>query len=105
MGTQVTDNPAELRFEITVDDELAGYVDYREHEGEYALPHTRILPKFEGKGVGSELIVETMRTIGERGGTVLPYCPFVPKVIRDHPELLALVPASERETFGLPREP
>jgi hypothetical protein len=32
---------------------------------------------------------------------VLPYCPFVPKVIRDHPEFLELVPADRRADFDL----
>ena len=84
-----------------VDDELAGWVDYREHDDEYALPHTRVLPQFGGRGVGSALVVGALRTIGERGGTVLPYCPFVPKVMRDHPELIDLVPADRRAEFGL----
>ncbi|WP_375000039.1 GNAT family N-acetyltransferase [Aeromicrobium sp. CTD01-1L150] len=101
MGTTVTDNPDASRFEITVDDTVAGWVDYREHEGEYALPHTRVLPEFEGRGIGSELIVQTLRTIAERQGSVLPFCPFIPKVLHDNPELIDLVPADQRETFGL----
>ncbi|TXL62723.1 GNAT family N-acetyltransferase [Aeromicrobium terrae] len=101
MGNTVTDNDAASRFEITVDGELAGYLDYREHQGEYALPHTRVLTQFEGRGIGSELVVSALETIRERGGTVLPYCPFVPKVMRDHPELIDLVPEDERGTFGL----
>ena len=95
------DVPEASRFEIRVDDELAGLVDYREHDDEYALPHTRVLPQFGGRGVGSALVVGALRTIGERGGTVLPYCPFVPKVMRDHPELIDLVPADRRAEFGL----
>ena len=101
MSTAIHDNPAESRFEITVDDELAGYVDYREHEGEYALPHTRVLTQFEGRGIGSQLVVGALEQIRERKGTVLPYCPFVPKVIRDHPEFTELVPADRRAEFDL----
>lgn len=101
MTTTVQDNPTEHRFEITIDDELAGYVDYRKHGDEYALPHTRVLPQFEGRGVGGQLIVGALTEIAERGGTVLPYCPFVPKVIRDNPEFLALVPEDQRATFEL----
>lgn len=101
MTTVVTDNPRSHRFEITVDDELAGYVDYRADGSEYALPHTRVLPAFEGRGIGSELIVGALEQIRERGGSVLPYCPFVPKVIRDHPELTDLVPEDRRAEFGL----
>lgn len=101
MTTTVHDNAPESRFEITVDGRLAGYVDYRRDGDEYALPHTRVLPEFGGRGVGSQLIAGTLDEIASRGGTVLPYCPFVPKVIRDHPEYLALVPEDQRSTFEL----
>lgn len=101
MTTTVQDNQAESRFEITIDDDLAGYVDYRKHGDEYALPHTRVLPQYEGHGVGGQLIVGALTEIAARGGTVLPYCPFVPKVIRDNPRFLELVPSDQRETFDL----
>ncbi|MFI5425779.1 GNAT family N-acetyltransferase [Aeromicrobium sp. UC242_57] len=60
-----------------------------------------MFPQFEGRGVGSELIVGTLTEIAARGGTVLPFCPFVPKVIRDHPEFLELVEVEQRPTFDL----
>lgn len=101
MSHDIQDVPEASRFEIRIDDDLAGWVDYREHDGEYALPHTRVLPQFGGRGVGSALVVGSLRAIGERGGRVLPYCPFVPKVMRDHPELIDLVPADRRAEFGL----
>lgn len=101
MTTTVQDNPAGSRFEISVDGELAGFVDYRKNGDEYALPHTRIYTQFEGRGLGSELVGAALTEIEERGGTVLPYCPFVPKVIRDHPEFLHLVPEDQRAKFEL----
>ena len=101
MTTMVADNPASSRFEITVDGELAGFVDYRKDGDEYAIPHTRIYTQYEGRGLGSELVSEALNEIAARGGTVLPYCPFVPKVIRDHPEFVALVPEDKRDMFGL----
>lgn len=101
MTTTVQDNPGASRFEITIDGELAGFVDYRKDGNEYALPHTRVFTEFEGKGVGSELIRGALTEIASRGGTALPYCPFVPKVIRDNPEFLELVPENQRATFDL----
>ncbi|MEO6606552.1 MAG: GNAT family N-acetyltransferase [Aeromicrobium sp.] len=101
MTTTVQDAPERSRFEIEVDGELAGFVDYRKDGDEYALPHTRIYPQFEGHGLGGELVRGALVEIGQRGGTVLPYCPFVPKVIRDNPELTELVREEERAGFGL----
>jgi predicted GNAT family acetyltransferase len=101
MTTVVADNPSASRFEMTIDDELVGYLDYREERGAYAIPHTRIFPQFRHRGLGSELVVGFLEAVRERRGTVLPYCPFVPKVIREHPEFVDLVPEDERQTFGV----
>lgn len=101
MTTSVQDNAAETRFEITVDGDLAGYVDYEQDGDEYALPHTRVYPEFGGRGIGGQLISGALTEIASRGGSVLPYCPFVPKVIRDNPDFLALVPEDRRAEFGL----
>jgi predicted GNAT family acetyltransferase len=101
MTTTVADNPASSRFEITVDGELAGFLDYRKDGNEYALPHTRVFTQFEGRGIGHQLVTGALAEIAARGGTALPYCPFVPKVIRDNPEFLELVPKDQRDTFGL----
>ncbi len=98
----VTDNPTTSRFELSDDDgTLIGFLDYRRHGDEYALPHTKIDPRFEGHGHGGTLVVGVLTEIAERGGSVLPYCPFVPHVIRDHPQFLDLVPADRRAEFGL----
>ncbi len=101
MATTVQDAPERSRFEIEVDGELAGFIDYRKDGDEYALPHTRIYPQFGGRGLGGELVRGALEEIAERGGTVLPYCPFVPKVIRDNPELVKLVPEDQRASFGV----
>jgi predicted GNAT family acetyltransferase len=101
MTTTVADNPASSRFEITVDGDLAGFLDYRKDGDEYAIPHTRIYTQYEGHGLGTELVSSALAEIATRGGTVLPYCPFIPKVIRDHPEFIELVPKEQRDTFGL----
>ena len=101
MTNTVQDAPERSRFEIEVDGELAGFLDYRKDGDEYALPHTRIYPQFEGRGLGGELVRGALEEIAQRGGTVLPYCPFVPKVIRDNPEFTELVREEERAAFGL----
>ena len=101
MTTAVIDNPSASRFEITVDDELVGYLEYYEDGGEYAIPHTRIFPQFRHRGLGATLVVNSLEAIRDRDGRVLPYCSFVPKVMRSHPELADLVPEAQRTTFGV----
>lgn len=101
MTKNVVENVDNHRYEIYVDDELAGFVDYIDSGDALALPHTNVFPEFEGRGVGTDLIVGTLQAISERGRQVLPYCPFIPVVIKRHPEFVDLVPAGQRVQFGL----
>ncbi len=102
MSDHVVRNAPDLsRFEILVDGTLAGFVDYDLDDASYALLHTEVFPTYGGRGVGTSLIVETLKQIRELGGTALPYCMFIPRVIREHPDLVDLVPEQSRARFGL----
>jgi uncharacterized protein len=98
---EVRDNPDERRYEIHSDGRLAGYVIYGSRPKLIALVHTEILPEFEGKGLGSELVREALDDARSRGMGVLPFCPFANGWIERHPEYADLVPDCEREHFGL----
>jgi predicted GNAT family acetyltransferase len=97
----ITDNPDQHRYEIRVDDELAGFVQYRRRTGLIALIHTEIDPRFEGKGLASQLIAAVLEEARAAGIAVLPFCPFVNGYIERHRELVALVPEELRPEFGL----
>jgi predicted GNAT family acetyltransferase len=98
---QVVDVPERDRFEILVDDELAGFAEYRRRPGLLAFTHTEIDPAFEGKGLGSRLVRGALDAVRAEGLEVLPFCPFVNEYLVRHPELADLVPAEHRERFGL----
>ena len=51
----VTRNEREQHYEIHEGDELLGWIVYRESDGVVTMIHTDVEPKWEGKGVGSEL--------------------------------------------------
>jgi uncharacterized protein len=85
----VTDNPAELRYELYADDELAGEIRYRRLPGALALVHTEVDPKRHG--LGTELVQRALDDIRARGLRVVPVCPFVAAYIRRHPEYADLV--------------
>jgi predicted GNAT family acetyltransferase len=87
----VTDRPAELRYEIEVDGEVAGFLMYRVEPGVLDLVHTDVDPRFEGKGVGAALVQGALDDVRARGLKVRPYCPFVAAYIRRHPEYEGLV--------------
>jgi uncharacterized protein len=99
---EVRENLAQHRFEIWIDDELAGHTDYQGEGSELPFVHTEIDDRFGGRGLGSTLIRQALDAVRARGGQVLPYCPFVKGFIQKHPDYLDLVPPARRAGFGLP---
>ncbi|HEU4737942.1 MAG TPA: GNAT family N-acetyltransferase [Solirubrobacterales bacterium] len=97
----VADNPGEGRYEIRVDGELAGFSQYRLRPEALAFIHTEVDDRFEGQGLGGQLISFALDDVRSRGLAVLPFCPFVKGYIERHPEYLDLVPAEKRGDFGL----
>src|SRR5690606_27260703 len=55
VGVLVEDNPARRRFEILVDDALAGCTTYEQRPGAVVLVRTEVDPSFAGRGVGTAL--------------------------------------------------
>lgn len=101
MAVTTKDNPDEHRFEIFVDDELAGFTVYRARPGLRAFIHTEIDSAFEGQGLGGQLITAALDAARDAGEAVLPFCPFVNNFITKHSEYLELVPEDQRSRFGL----
>ncbi|MEU8170134.1 GNAT family N-acetyltransferase [Micromonospora sp. NPDC049004] len=91
MSTLVEDNPAKNRFEILVDDALAGFTAYVPRGEVLVFTHTEVDRAFQGKGVGGALIRGTLDQVRTRGGRVVPQCPFVAAFIDKHPEYADLV--------------
>jgi uncharacterized protein len=90
-GVEVADNPDRERFEITVDGQRAGFVQYLRRGGRLIFFHTEIDPAFEGRGLGSALAhgaLDAARTAGE---PVVPLCSFVHGWIDRHPDYADLV--------------
>ena len=89
---QVTDNPAESRFEARVDGELAGFAAYQLADDLIMFTHTEVDDAFEGQGVGGALArgaLDAVRADGTR--QVLPRCPFIRGWIERHPDYQDLV--------------
>src|SRR5262249_6892598 len=100
--TRVADEPDRSRFEVRDGDELAGFSEYHRRPGLIAFTHTEIDPRFEGRGLASELIRTALSEARAEGLAVLPFCPFVRSYIARHGEYLDLVPADRRAHFELP---
>jgi hypothetical protein len=95
----IADNPAESRFEVSVDGELAGLATYRDGHAGRAFTHTEVAADYEGLGLASQLIRYALDEARSTGRKVLPLCPFVRSFIGSHPSYRELVAQPER--FGL----
>jgi predicted GNAT family acetyltransferase len=98
---KVADNPGLHRYEVTVDDTVAGFAEYRQTDRAVAFTHTVIDPGFEGRGLGSVLAQGALDATRKGGRAVLPFCPFIRGYIQRHPAYLDLVPADRRKEFEL----
>ncbi|MEU8383124.1 GNAT family N-acetyltransferase [Streptosporangium sp. NPDC048865] len=89
---EVSDAPGASRFEILLDGEVAGFVEYRLRAGKIIFTHTEILPEHGGKGLGGRLVSAALDASRSAGRSVVPLCPFVARYIRRHPAYKDLVP-------------
>ncbi|MEV0430765.1 GNAT family N-acetyltransferase [Micromonospora sp. NPDC050495] len=91
MSFLVEENPAARRFEILVDDALAGFAAYQPRGEVLVFTRTEVDDRFQHMGVGAALIRGTLDQIRERGGRVVSRCSFMAAFIERHPEYADLV--------------
>ena len=91
MSATLANNPAESRFEIAVEGELAGYLAYHVGDGTIDLQHTVVIPSFRGQGLAGMLAERAFEDARAQGLKVIPSCPFVAGWVPDHPEVQDLL--------------
>ena len=84
----VRDNERDLRYELTRDGEVLGFINYTPDpgRGRVVLVHTEIDPAYEGQGLGGLLVKGALDDLRGRGVRAVPHCPFVREYLRQHPE-------------------
>src|ERR1700760_2686142 len=98
MSTEVRDSPEEARYEIRVDERLAGFAQYRLDDDTITIFHAEIDPEFRGRGFGDELAHDALDDVRRRGLVLVPRCPFIASYVHRHPdEYLDLVAPGLRE--------
>jgi predicted GNAT family acetyltransferase len=103
MAQLVRDETTKRRYELLIDDQLAGIVNYRLTGDHIALTHAEIFDGFLHQGFATSMVTEVLDDARRRSLGVLPMCPFVLTLISEHPDdYLDLVPADQRARFGLP---
>ncbi len=88
---KLRDNREKSRYEFDIDGQVA-LIDYvKTPDGIIQLTHTEVPPQLEGRGIGTELVKQTLEDIERQGLRVVPLCGFVAAYIREHPEWERLV--------------
>ena len=95
------DNPAEYRYEVHVDGELAGFATYHLSGPRITLIHTEVDDAYEGQGIGKLLAEYVLDAARDAGLAVIPKCPFMATYIKETDEYVDLVPEDRRAEFGL----
>ena len=86
MSAEVRDSPEELRYEIRVDERLAGFAQYRLDGGRITIYHAEIDPGYRGRGLGDALAHDTLEDVRSRELVLVPRCPFIASYVRRHPD-------------------
>ena len=95
----VVHNPEQTRFELIIDGERVGLVDYRPAGPSVIVAHTEVDPGHEGEGLGALLVQASLEGIRDMGKTVIPTCPFTAAYIKRHPEWAEQVAPAMRAQF------
>ena len=83
---RVQRNSAEGRFEVLVDDVVAGHTEYHDDDGVRTFPHTEVSSEFGGRGLAGKVVGEALRVTKEEGLRVRPTCEFVQGYIEKNPD-------------------
>ena len=86
MTTEVRDNPAERRFEIVVDGDVAGFTQYVRRDGTTVFTHTELGDAYEGQGLASKLVKGALDEVRGWDEPVVADCAYVAGWIDKHPE-------------------
>jgi predicted GNAT family acetyltransferase len=96
MEPTVQDVPEASRFEIRDGERVLGYAAYERRGDTVVFTHTEVDPDAGQSGLGSTLVRAALDEIRDRGGSVVPLCPFVHGWIDRHPEYADLVADPDR---------
>jgi predicted GNAT family acetyltransferase len=88
--SDVVDNAAEERFELTVDGHRAELV-YHLHGARLTLIHTEVPEELGGRGIGSILVQAALDRAQREHLTIIPTCPFARSWLEKHPDAAAAV--------------
>lgn len=102
VSEQVVHNEDKNRFEVYVDDALAGFTAYRPGDGVREFDHTEVDPEFGGRGLAGTVVARALADTEDAGLSLIPTCSYVRKFVTKNPAHLAHIPAQTRADMQLP---
>jgi len=90
MNNTVSNNKAQLRYELMVDGHIAASY-YEISGGVITFVHTEVPPELGGKGIGSKLIKGALDQVRAEGLKVIAQCPCVKAYMEKHPDYADLL--------------
>ena len=82
----VVDATEENRFVMRGGGGLEAELVYRTHGDRLVLIHTGVPEEWGGRGVGGRLVRAALERARADGLTLVPWCPFARRWLRDHPD-------------------
>jgi len=78
MATSVANVPEQNRYELRIDGDYAGHIDYFVQDNTIHLTHTEVDRNRREKGLGSALVTSTLDQLrADTPYRLAPDCPFV----------------------------
>jgi len=82
---EIVDDVDHHRLVVQVEGTEAELV-YRRDGGKLVIVHTGVPEALGGHGVGGRLVAAALAMADDEGLTVVPWCPFARRWLREHPE-------------------
>lgn len=88
---QIVRNPGASRFELLLDGEQIGRLDYVQRGDVLTMTHTEVSEAHSGQGLAADLVEAALRDVRAHGEQVVAQCPYVRGYIVKHPQWSDLV--------------
>ncbi|WP_345160424.1 GNAT family N-acetyltransferase [Pontibacter saemangeumensis] len=100
MEIEVKDNPAQHRFETTIEGHTA-FIAYKLRPGVITVLHTEVPKELEGRGIAGAMTKYVLDYIATNNLQLVPLCPYMRVYLKKHPEYQHLVKKEAAKGFEL----
>jgi predicted GNAT family acetyltransferase len=85
-GAPTTVTQESDRFNISVDGQKVGFVEFADRDGQRVFTHTEVLDEFGGRGLATILVDEALAESRDAGLRIVAVCPLVVAFVKKHHE-------------------